>query len=437
MRLMWLGGRKKVKKGNLIMQNAQLYKEAQKYLVAGVNSPVRTFNYVGCEPILAKKGEGSRIYDYDGNNYIDYVLGYGVSMLGHAHREVIAKTKTALNSGFSFGLTNKSEIELAKVISEAIPFIEKIRFVNSGTEAVMGAVRLARGSFKRNKIIKFKNSYHGHADYLLAQAGSGLARLKKSTSSGVPDDFIKHTIVLDYNDKEALTRVFDIYGYDIAAVIVEPVGGNYGVIEPDIGFLQDLRLITKKYKALLIFDEVITGFRFLFGSFAQSIGVEPDIICLGKIIGGGLPIGAFAGKAFLMDKLAPLGDVYQASTFAGGPIVMQAGLATLELLKNGQDAYKRISRFSAIIAESIRKSAAANSLEVSISQYGSLFSLRFSEREDFCAFYKILLSKGIFFAPSEFEANFISFAHSKADIDATAGAVKYALENIYQGSNNG
>lgn len=412
------------------VNNGRLFNQAKRYLVGGVDSPVRSFSYVGIDPIIIKKGKGSKIYDYDGKQYIDYVLSWGSMMLGHAHPKVVADIKREVTSGLSFGATNKAEIELAKAIHEAAPFIEKIRFVNSGTEAVMGAIRLARGITGRDMILKFENSYHGHADYLLAKSGSGLATLNIPSSKGVPKDFIKNTIIAKFNDSKMIEGIFKHQGNNIAAIIVEPVGGNYGVTPPDPAQLKWLKKISKRYGALLIFDEVITGFRFNYGLFAQDIGVVPDIICLGKIIGGGLPIGAYGGKAKIMDNLAPLGRVYQASTFSGNPITMRSGLSTLNIIKKAKGGFSRIEDLTKYLVINIWRAAGRSGIALNIDSYGSMFSLKFNKREDFKIFYKHLLEKRVYFAPSEFEANFISFAHTKKDIKYTIKAARSALERI-------
>ncbi len=411
-------------------RNEKLFSKAKRYLVAGVSSPVRAFDYVGGKPLLIKSGKGSQVYDYDNKEYIDYVLSWGSLILGHAHPKVINSLKVTINSGLSFGTTNLLEIELAALICKAIPSIEKIRFVNSGTEAVMGAVRLARGYTKRDKILKFQNSYHGHADYLLASAGSGLATFNIPQSLGVPLDFIKHTIIVPYADKKHLDRVFKKYGNQIAAVLFEPVGGNYGVVPADTAFLGYLRSITKKYGALLIADETITGFRFNFGSLSSKLGIKPDLICLGKIIGGGLPIGAYAGGKRIMNYLAPKGKVYQASTFSGNPIVMQAGLSTLKALAKLKHDYHRLESFTGYLRGIIEEEARLRGISLKVSSYGSMFSLKFENKENFRKFYKELLDRGIYLAPSEYEANFLSFAHTKKDIGKTAQAIKSALGRI-------
>lgn len=402
----------------------KLFNLAKRYLVGGVDSPVRSFKYVGGEPVLIKAGRGAKVFDYNNKEYLDYVLSWGASVLGHAHPAVLKSIKEKLESGLGFGTTNQTEIELAQEIIRAIPFIGKIRFVNSGTEAVMGAVRLARASTGRDKIIKFTNSYHGHADYLLVKAGSGLATLGIPASAGVPKDFIKHTLVVPFGDKEALEAVFKKYKNEIAAVLVEPAGGNYGVLPVNIGFLKMLRSLAKKHGSLLICDEIITGFRFRYGAVSQNFGIVPDLICLGKIIGGGLPIGAYAGSARIMDKLAPLGKVYQASTFSGNPVVMQAGLAALRILKASKNNYKRLKDLNEYLCVNLKKEALIYGIKLEVSHYESMFSLRFKSKNEFARFYRLMLDKGVFLAPSEFEVNFLSFAHTKSDVDKTLYAAK-------------
>lgn len=414
----------------IIKKNQALFKRAEQVLVGGVDSPVRSFSYAGSDPLVIRRGRGSKVYDYDGNPYIDYVLSWGSAILGHANPAVIQDLKKAATLGLSFGTTNDKEIKLAETISSANPFIEKIRFVNSGTEAVMGAVRLARGYTRRDKILKFENFYHGHADYLLAKGGSGLATLGIPASKGVPEDFTKHTLIASYGDKNALAEIFKREGKNIAAVIVEPVGANYGVIEPDPAFLKELRSITKKYGSLLIFDEVITGFRFRYGLAAQALGITPDLVTLGKIIGGGLPIGAYGGSGRIMEELAPLGKVYQASTFAGNPIVMQAGLTTLKVLKGLKKDYRRLSDLTRSLSRGLEVEARSRSIGLKVSSYENIFSLKFEKKEEFKRFYALMLEKGIYFAQSEFEANFLSFAHTKKDIDKTIRCAKEAFDEL-------
>jgi len=410
--------------------NKRLFNKARHYLVGGVNSPVRAFNYVGGNPLLVARGKAAKVYDYDGKEYIDYVLSWGSLILGHAHPEVTASLKKIIDSGLSFGATNAKEIELAALISRVIPTVEKIRFVNSGTEAVMAAIRLARGYTGRDKIIKFEHSYHGSADYLLASSGSGLATLNIPQSLGVPADFIKHTIIVPYGDSGYLNKVFKKDGRHIAAVIFEPAGGNYGVIPPDTSFLKYLRAVSGKYDSLLIADEVITGFRIHFGSLSQRLGLSPDLICLGKIIGGGLPIGAFGGAQAIMRHLSPQGKVYQASTFAGNPVVMQAGLSTLKALQKLKNDYQRLENMTNELSTAITKEAESAVVPLQVNRFGSMFSLKFKEKADFRKFYKALLRQGAYFAPSEYEASFLSFAHTARDIKQTIKAVKLALSLV-------
>ncbi|MCX5709732.1 MAG: glutamate-1-semialdehyde 2,1-aminomutase [Candidatus Omnitrophica bacterium] len=407
-----------------------LLQVADKNLVGGVDSPVRSFNYVGGEPILIKSGQGAGLYGLDGRKYIDYVLSWGSAILGHAHPRVVKDIRAKIGAGLSFGLTCETEIELSQEIKKAVKSIDKIRFVNSGTEAVMGAVRLARGYTGRLKILKFEHSYHGSADYLLAKSGSGLATLQIPASSGVPKDFIKHTLVAPFGDSKYLEKVFAKFGSQIAAVIVEPVGGNYGVISPDIKFLKRIRAITKKHGAILIFDEVITGFRFHYGTAAGKFGITPDLITFGKIIGGGLPVGAFGGRAKIMDNLAPLGKVYQASTFSGNPVVMQSGLSTLRALRKLKNSYPQLKKLVDHLKSNLIREAGLSGIDLNVASYESMFSLRFKKKADFVAFYRLMLGKGIFLAPSEFEANFISFSHKKSDIIRTIDAARLAFKQM-------
>ncbi|MFH1046406.1 MAG: glutamate-1-semialdehyde 2,1-aminomutase [Candidatus Omnitrophota bacterium] len=402
-----------------IKKNSIIFKRAGRYLVGGVNSPVRAFKYVGGEPLLIKNARGSRVYDYDGKRYIDYVLSWGSLILGHAHPDVIRAVIETIKYGTSFGTTNKSEVELAERIAQAIPFIQKIRFVNSGTEAVMGAVRISRAYTKRDKILKFEKAYHGHADYLLTKSGSGLATFDIPKSAGVPKSFTQDTISIPYGDRVLLEKVFQRHGSKIAAVLVEPVGGNYGVVLPDSDFLKHLRKLTRDHGTLLIADEIITGFRLNYGSAIQSFGIKPDLICLGKIIGAGLPIGAYGGRRDIMNNLAPQGKVYQASTFAGNPAVMQAGIATIRLLSKMKDRYGALKALTEDLAGALEEKALRSGVHLEVNRFGSLFSLRFEKKEFFARFYRGMLKLGIYFAPSEFEANFLSFAHTEKDIKDT------------------
>ncbi len=416
-------------KDNIRYRNAEILNASQKVLVGGVNSPARAFKHLGISPIPIKRGRGANIYDYDGNRYIDYCLSFGAAILGHADPRVVKSVRGAAIGGFAFGATSAKEAELAGLIRKAVPFINKIRFVNSGTEAVMGAVRLARGYTKRDKVLKFKNAYHGHADYLLTDAGSGLTTLKIPASKGVPSSYLKDTLIADYGNRQLIEKIFKEHGKEIAAVIVEPVGGNYGVTPPDVSLLKYLRRITRISGSLLIFDEVITGFRFSYGSSSKILGIRPDIICLGKIIGGGLPIGAFGGDYKIMKHLAPEGKVYQASTFAGNPIVMASGIATLKVLYGFRKRYERLSDLAESICETINGGARAAGVNIEVSIFKSMFSVRFKSAKEFRYFYKKLLSSGIYFAPSEYESNFISFAHTKKDIEKTERALKNIFKN--------
>jgi len=408
-------------------KSTKIIKAAKCVLVGGVNSPVRSFSYVGGDPIPIYSGRGSRICDYDHNWYIDYVLSYGALILGHTRPEVMQSIKQTADLGVGFGATHKLEVELAERIKAAIPLLKKIRFVSSGTEAVMGAVRLARGVTGRSKIIKFERSYHGHADYLLKKAGSGLATMELPLSKGVPKSLLQDTIIARYGDRNEIDKIFAKFGPDIAAILVEPVGGNDGVVLPDKNFLKILRRITKRYGTLLIFDEVITGFRFHFGSAAAYFGIRPDIICLGKIIGGGLPIGAYGGSKRVMDQLAPLGGVYQASTFAGNPVVMSAGLSTLKVLASSRRDYRRLDRLALYLSRAVLEEARKQRIDLSIRQFKGIFSIHFKKKSHFKVFYRELLNAGVYLAPSEHESNFISFAHTKKDIDKTIGIAKKAL----------
>ena len=411
-------------------KNDQLFNRAKKYFVAGVNSPVRSFNYVGGNPILIKEAKGSGIYDYDGKRYIDYMLSYGAIILGHANPLVVKETQRVMKNGFGFGTTTLQEIELASIIQKAIPNIKKIRFVNSGTEAVMSVVRLARAYTARNKIVKFTNSYHGHADSFLVKAGSGLSSFGIALSKGIPNDVLKHTIIVDFGDQQSIDEIFKKFGAEIAAVIVEPVGGNYGVVPPDSNFLKYLRKITREYGSLLIFDEIITGFRFSFGCFADRIGIIPDLICMGKIIGGGLPIGAYAGKQKIMDNLVPLGGVYQASTFAGNPVVMQSGIATLRKLSALKKEYRILSDKTERLSGYIEDEAKRNGIILEVSYYATMFSVKFHNKRQFQYFHRAVLENGIYFTPSEYEVNFVSFAHTDYDIYKTQKIVKRVFKDM-------
>lgn len=420
----------------------KLYDEAKRYIPGGVNSPVRSFRAVGGYPVFAKEAKGSKIYGECGGEFIDYCLSWGTLILGHAHPFVIETLKQTLERGTSFGLATKLETELAKLIVEAIPSIEQVRLTNSGTEAVMGAIRLARGYTKRNKVIKFEGSYHGHADYLLAKSGSGVATFAKPNSLGVPKDFTKHTIVVSYNNIGRLKEVVKKSQRDLAAIIVEPVAANCGVVLPHIGFLEELRRVCDKYNIILIFDEVITGFRLSYGGAQEFFKVEPDLTCLGKIVGGGLPIGAFGGEKKIMRLLAPQGDVYQAGTLSGNPIAVTAGITTLETLKE-TNPYEALEKNTKELCEGIKLKAQEYDIKLKVNYISSMFSIFFTNRDVidfktskaqdinlFRRFFHGLLKEGIYFSPSGFEANFLSSAHTQEDIEKTLKAMNIVLEKL-------
>jgi len=419
-----------MKKENTCSQKAFL--KATHYISGGVNSPVRSFRAVGEFPLFIKKGKGSKIMDIDNNRYIDFCLSWGALILGHAHAKVLARVKRVIKKGTSFGAPTELETSLARLIVKAVPSVEQVRFVNSGTEAVMSAIRLARGFTKKDKIIKFQGCYHGHDDYLLVKAGSGVSELSIATSLGVPKDFIKNTISLPYNNLEVLKRSVARNYKNLAAIIVEPVAANMGLVLPEPGFLQGLREITSKYDILLIFDEVITGFRLGLGGAQEFYKIIPDITCLGKIIGGGFPVGAFGGNKEIMQNLAPLGAVYQAGTLSGNPVAMAAGIETIKQLKKN-NIYKNLAQKTAFIKKGI-------GTKLNISTLGSMFCFFFGNKvisnfEDvkkcklnqFKAFYNKLLVKGIYLSPSQFETNFISAKHSWQDIEKFIKIVKSAL----------
>lgn len=419
-------------------KSKKLFAEAQKYLPGGVDSPVRAFKAVGGEPVFIERGLGSKIYDVDGNEYIDYVCSWGPLILGHAYPGVVAALKRAAEGGTSYGAPTELETMLAKMICGAMPSIEKVRFVSSGTEAAMSAIRLARAFTKRDKILKFDGCYHGHSDGLLARAGSGVATLGLPDSPGVPPGYTENTIVASYNNLRQVEEIFD-RNEDIAAVIVEPVAANMGVVAPHPMFLEGLSSLTATHGALLIFDEVITGFRVAYGGAQELYGVKPDLTCLGKIIGGGLPVGAYGGRGDIMNMVAPSGSVYQAGTLSGNPLAVSAGIATLEALKRG-DAYEDLERKSRRLEEGIIRAAGSLGAGVKVSRIGSLLtafftsnlptdyeSARKSDTEAFAAFHSALLERGVYWPPSQFEAAFVSTAHSDEDIDTTISAVEEAL----------
>ena len=411
-----------------------LYERAVKHIPGGVNSPVRAYKAVGRVPRFIASAKGDRITDVDGNEMIDYVCSWGPGILGHAHDRVIAKVKEAAEAGLTYGAPTKREVEMAELISELVPTMEVNRLVSSGTEAVMSAIRVARGYTGRDKIIKFRGCYHGHSDGLLVKAGSAALTTSVPDSAGVPADYTKNTLVAEYNDCESVKNLFDNNKGGIAAVIVEPVAANMGVVLPKPGFLEFLRDITKENNSLLIFDEVITGFRLSIGGAQQYYGIEPDLTTLGKIVGGGMPVGAYGGKADIMRMVSPDGPVYQAGTLSGNPIATAAGLETLRILRDNQDIYERLECKTRRIADSVREIGAG---KVSVNQIGSLMSIFFtpdevtdydsavkSDTAEYAGYFGYMLDNGIYVAPSQFEAMFMSDAHSNEDVNKTIEVIK-------------
>ncbi|NPV30372.1 MAG: glutamate-1-semialdehyde 2,1-aminomutase [Firmicutes bacterium] len=420
-------------------RSREMFAEACRYLPGGVNSPVRAFKAVGGGPVFIARGEGALLYDVDGNEYIDYVGSWGPLILGHLHPEVVAALQDCLKKGTSFGAPTELETELARAIVEAVPSVEMVRLVNSGTEATMSALRLARGYTGRNKIVKFEGCYHGHADFLLVKAGSGALTLGVPDSPGVPAGTAASTIAAPYNDLEALKMIFAREGEEIAAVIVEPVAGNMGVVPPREGFLEGLREITRRYGALLIFDEVITGFRVAYGGAQELYHIDPDLTCLGKVIGGGLPVGAYGGKREIMEQVAPAGPVYQAGTLSGNPLAVTAGLATLAVLRR-PGTYVELERKSSLLEAGLREAAQEAGLPVTFNRVGSMFCTFFAEApvvdyqtactsdlRRYAAFFRSMLEQGIYLAPSQFEAGFMSLAHTDEQIERTVDAARKAF----------
>ncbi|HEX5370425.1 MAG TPA: glutamate-1-semialdehyde 2,1-aminomutase [Dehalococcoidia bacterium] len=416
-----------------------VFQEAQRYMPGGVNNPVRSFRGVGGDPVVVASGAGSRITDVDANVYIDYCGSWGPLVLGHAHASVVEAVSRAASLGLTFGAATEAELELARLVCDAVPSIEMVRFVSSGTEATMSALRLARAFTGRSKIVKFEGCYHGHADGLLVQAGSGVATLSLPDSAGVPPSYAAETLVAPYNDFAAIDALFEQRRDEIAAVIVEPVAANMGVVPPAPGFLQRLRELCNAAGALLIFDEVITGFRVGLGGYQALCGVMPDLTCLGKVVGGGMPVGAYGGRRDIMQQIAPLGPVYQAGTLSGNPLAMAAGLATLrELSRPG--VYETLEAKSARMETGLRALLNRHGATAQVNRAGSLMTLFFSDApvtdydtarksdtERYARFFHALLDAGVYFPPSQFEAAFVSLAHSDADIDATLSAIDTAL----------
>jgi len=425
-----------------ITRSIKLFEEAQQLIPGGVNSPVRAFRSVGGQPRFIQRAKGSRLYDLDGNAYIDYVLSWGPMILGHASPPVIAAIRKAAGQGTSYGAPTALEVDLARVIRQAIPSMEKIRLVSSGTEAVMSAIRVARGFTKRDGIVKFEGCYHGHSDYLLAKAGSGMMTLGIPDSLGVPADFVKHTFTAPYNDISAVEQLFRERRKQIACVIVEPIAGNMGVVPPAPDFLPALRQLTLGNDSLLIFDEVISGFRADYGGAQALYDITPDLTVLGKIIGGGLPVGAYGGRGEIMDLIAPAGPVYQAGTLSGNPLAVTAGLATLKQLRSKQ-LYKKLEERSAQLAEGIDKEAKQAGIPLVQHRVGSMMTSFFtsepvvdwnsakrSDTKRYGQFFHRMLEQGVYLAPSQFEAAFLSTAHTPADIERTIKAARAAFKSL-------
>ncbi len=417
-----------------IERSVELYAAAQKVIPGGVNSPVRAFRAVGGQPLFIDRGEGSHLFDVDGNRYIDYVLSWGPLILGHAHPRVVEALKRAVNGGTSYGAPTALETELAELVVEALPAVEMVRFVNSGTEATMSGLRLARAYTGRDKIVKFVGCYHGHADFLLVKAGSGVATLGLPDSPGVPKGTARDTITAPFNDLEAVKEAFAAHPDQIAAVIVEPVGGNMGVLLPGPGFLDGLRRITEENGALLIFDEVMTGFRVAYGGAQSLYGIEPDLTTLGKVIGGGLPVGAYAGRREIMETVAPAGPMYQAGTLSGNPLAMTAGIETLKVLRE-PGVFERAEQKAAKLAAGVGQAAQDADVPIFQSRAGTMFctfftseavtdydSAKTSDTERFGRFFQAMLERGVYLAPSQFEAGFMSAVHSDEDIEQTVEA---------------
>lgn len=416
-------------------KSAQLFEKAQKVIPGGVNSPVRAFKGVGGTPVFIEKAEGAYITDSDGKKYIDYVGSWGPMVLGHNHPAIIDAVLKAVPNGLSFGAPTESEITLAELVCKLVPSIELVRMVSSGTEATMSAIRLARGYTGRDKIIKFEGCYHGHSDSLLVKAGSGALTLGQPSGPGVPADFAKHTLTCTYNDLDSVKQAFEQYPNDIACLIIEPVAGNMNCIPPKAGFLQGVRELCDQYGAVFIIDEVMTGFRVALGGAQSYYGVKPDLTTLGKIIGGGMPVGAFGGKKEIMEFIAPTGPVYQAGTLSGNPIAMAAGLACLtELSKAGNE--EKLAAQTKTLAEGLKALADKHGVPFTVQYVGGMFGLFFTEQQEitdfqsvmkcdaakFNRFFHLMLEQGVYLAPSAFEAGFMSLAHTDADIQATLAA---------------
>jgi glutamate-1-semialdehyde 2,1-aminomutase len=425
-----------------IRKSVELFEQAKALLPGGVDSPVRAFRAVGGQPLFIERGEGPYLYDVDGNRYIDYVLSWGPLILGHAHPEVVAAVQQAAERGTSYGAPSPLEIDLARLVQEMMPNIEMMRFVNSGTEATMSALRLARAFTQRDKIIKFEGCYHGHADMLLVQAGSGVATLGLPDSPGVPPATVQDTLVARYNDLDSVSALFEAFPRDIAAVIVEPVAGNMGVVLPSDGFLEGLRQITQDYETLLIFDEVMTGFRVHPGGAQALYEIQPDLTTLGKVIGGGLPVGAYGGRAEIMAMIAPSGPVYQAGTLSGNPLAMSAGITTLKVLQR-PGTWQALEKATTKLAQGIGEIASGAGIPIWQNRAGTMFATFFTETpvtdwdtaktsdtERFGKFFQGMLERGVYLAPSQFEAGFMSTAHDDSAVAATVESASEAMRTL-------
>lgn len=423
-------------------KSEQLFAESLNHIPGGVNSPVRAFRGVGGQPFFAERAAGAHVWDVDGKDYIDYVGTWGPAILGHAHPAIVQAVQSAAERGTSFGIPSEAEVRMAQVVKECVPSVEKVRMVNSGTEACMSAIRVARGFTDRPKIIKFDGCYHGHVDSLLVKAGSGALTCGNPDSGGVPAEFTAHTIVLPFNDRDAVEKAFAANKGQVAGIILEPVPGNAGVYLPRDGYLEFLREITTANNSLLIFDEVMTGFRVSLGGVQERFGITPDLSCFGKIIGGGLPVGAFGGRAEVMDVLAPDGPVYQAGTLSGNPLAMAAGLATLEELKTGA-VHEQLETIGTRLETGLNAAAEKAGIPVITQRAGSMSCLFFTEqpvhnlaeamkadRERFKKYFHGMLAEGVYLAPSAFEAAFLSAAHTEADIDSTIAAAEKVMATL-------
>jgi len=423
-------------------RSRKLYAAAKKVIPGGVNSPVRAFRAVGLEPLFVSKAKGSKVYDADGGVYIDYVSSWGPMILGHAHPQVRKAMSQALSKGWSYGAATELEVRLAQKVSAAIPSMELVRMVSSGTEAAMSALRVARGFTGRDKIIKFEGCYHGHADSFLVKAGSGAITFGIPDSAGVPESLAANTLVAPYNDLDAVQALFNQNPSQIACVVVEPIAGNMGIVLPREGFLKGLEEACRNYGSLLIFDEVITGFRLAYGGVQKIFGITPDLTCLGKIIGGGMPVGAYGGRREVMEKIAPLGPIYQAGTLSGNPLAMTCGLETLDVLRQ-KDVYKKLDLLAGELCQGLEDLARQRGIPARINRSGSMFTLFFTGDEVFdynsakkadagkyAKYFQGMLSGGIWLPPSQFEACFVSLAHTARDIERTLEAAASALDSL-------